>query len=102
VGIWLEICACVDGHARISLEQQVLEAIPSLSEAISAARNAGSNKQSGKWEYSRRISQEESDKIRETVDFGRSFEDERSIIYHDDFSVGESCYTLRLFIEKTE
>jgi hypothetical protein len=100
--IWLEISACVEHLPRIILEQRTLGAIPSLSEVISAAQKASSKKQSEKWDYSLKISQEESDKIKATVNFGKRLEDERSIIFYEDISFSDSCYTLRLFIEKSQ
>ena len=100
--IWLEISACVDPLPRITLEQRTLGDIPPLSDVISAAQKASSRKQSGKWDYSLKISQEESDKIKSTVNFGKRLEDERSIILYEDISFGDSCYTLRLFIEKSQ
>ena len=99
---WLEISSCEGESSPITIELTAVRAIPALSQAISAAQKAGSSAHAGKWDYSLRISQDEVDDIKNRICFASKSEDDRSTIYSADVSYCDSCYALRLFIEKSQ
>lgn len=100
---WLEIGPCEGISPAIVLDLATVRTIPTLAEAFSAAQKAGSNgRYSAKWDYSLRITQGESHQIKDAIKFTRKSEDDRSIVYSADVSYSNSCYTVRLFIDKSQ
>ena len=103
MNIWLEISACANTGSRVNLDLSVVREISALSEALSAVQNLDSNRQTVvEWDYSSRIRQEESDKIRNAIEFAKVSEDTRSEIFSADVSYCDTCYSLRLFFEKSQ
>lgn len=103
MNIWLEISECADIVPKIVLDHNKVREISVLSEALAAAQKVNSAKQtSGTWDYSSRISQEESDRIRNAIEFAKASEDKRSMIFSTDVSYSHRCYSLRLFFEKSQ
>ena len=103
MNIWLEISSCADFGPTILLDHHVVQEISALSEVLTAAQKASSNKQfSGMWDYSSKIRLEESDRIRKAISFAKISEDGRSMIYSANVSYYDTCYSLRLFFEKSQ
>lgn len=103
MSIWLEISVCAENGPAILLDHRLVQEIPALSDVLTAAENANTNKQtSGLWDYSSRIRKEESDRIRNAIEFAKTSEDARSMIFSADVSYRDTCYSLRLFFEKSQ
>ena len=102
MNIWLEISACAEDGPAILLDHRVVQEILALSDVLSAAENANSKQTSGLWDYSSRIRKEESDRIRNAIEFAKTSEDARSMIFSADVSYRDTCYSLRLFFEKSQ
>jgi hypothetical protein len=103
INVWLEIRSCAGGRTVTNIDPSLLQAGSALQKAIAAAHMADrDSRHSGMWEYSLKIRQDELEEIRKTVEFEMVFEDKRCIIYAADVSHGGSCYTVRLFGEKSQ
>jgi hypothetical protein len=102
MNIWLEIGACAKTGTTVTLDPSVVRELPALSDAFSAVQMVGSNKRALGWDYSSRISPEESDKIKTAIRFAKVSEDSRSMIFSADVSYCDTCYSLRLFFEKSQ
>lgn len=103
MNIWLEISECANAGSGVNIDPDTVREISALSEALTAVQKVGSNKHSfGKWDYSSKIRLDESDKIRSAVEFAKVSEDTRSMIFSADVSYGDTCYSLRLFFEKSQ
>ncbi len=100
---WLEITACPNSNPCIILDGARVKGIPALSNVFSAAEHAKTNRNNSQiWDYSLRLHPDEIDKIKGVVSFGRRLEDARSVILAAEVIYGDTCYMLRLFIEKSQ
>ena len=102
---WLEISACRDNTtgSAVTLEPGRVREVPVLSDALLAAMQASLNaSHPGIWDYARRLSQEELDTIINSLTFTATSEDARSIVHSIDVSYSDYCYTLKLFMEKSQ
>lgn len=103
MNIWLEISACAKAGSTVTLDPVIVREVPALSEAFSAVQMVGSDKRAlGEWDFSSRIGEEESDKIKTAIGFTKVSEDTRSMIFYADVSYCDTCYSLRLFFEKSQ
>lgn len=102
MNIWLEISACANTGTILTLDPSIVREMPALSDAFSAVQMVGSDKRALGWDYSSRISPEESDKIKTAIQFAKASEDSRSMIFSADVSYCNACYSLRLFFEKSQ
>lgn len=103
MSIWLEICACRGTSAGLLLDHHLVQRIPVLSLVLAAGQQASQDKRHpGLWDYSQKITQNESEEIKKGIVFTNAVEDTRSTVFSVDISYFGSCYTLRLFYEKSQ
>ena len=103
MNVWLEITDCPGVVPEILLEQSTVREISVLSYALAAAQGVTSGKPAlGSWDYSSRIRQEDSDAIMKAIKFAKFSEDGRSVIFLANVSYCGTCYSLRLFFEKSQ
>ncbi|MCI0560490.1 MAG: hypothetical protein MN733_18540 [Nitrososphaera sp.] len=97
--VWLEIKACNGADAPgVVIGEGEVRSIPALLEVLSTARNTNASlKDSGMWDYSRRICKDEADQISKVVNLANRVEDERSVSLSANIIYEGSCYTLALF-----
>ncbi len=99
-GIWLEVkTSSADMSKGASIGSKVLE-VPALSEVLEVASNTNVKHRSGLWNYSRRITGDEADRIKQVVNFIDKIEDEKSLSLLADVAFNGSCYTITLFAIK--
>ena len=103
MNVWLEVRPCAEIGPAVLLDVRVVQEIPVLAEALAAAQQANTGKQhSAGWDYSIKVVGLDLQRIKDTVDLARVFEDWRSIIFSADVSYCNLCYTLSLFVEKSQ
>lgn len=99
-GIWLEVTVSyTEINHSASIDSRVLE-VPALSEVLQIAASTKSKYGSSLWDYSRRLTQEEADQIKQVINFVDKVEDENSLLLLSDIRYKNSCYTLKLFAIK--
>lgn len=100
---WLEVSACNDASGAVTLEPAIVRQVPALSESLAAAHDASSGtKRHGMWDYARRLGVQELEQIKAVVNFVDRSEDSRSIALSARVLYCDTCYSLRLFFEKSQ
>jgi hypothetical protein len=99
-GIWLEIAASYkEVDQSSSIDNRALE-VPALYEVLQTAANTKAKHGVSLWDYSRRLTQEEADQIKQVINFANKLENESSLLLLSDIRYKESCFTLKLFAIK--
>lgn len=98
---WLEISLCIDLAPAKVIEESLVRKLPVLYEVLVAGQGASAGKDRvGVWEYCRKLSEQESQDVKESIVFESTVEDARSVVQSVNLSYNNTCYTIRLFVEK--
>ena len=98
--IWLEVRkSCIITAQTARINRKFIE-VPALSEILEEVVKTNAKHDFCMWEYSRRLTLEEADRIKQAIHFTEKVEDEKSLSLLVDVAYKGSCYTLTLFAIK--
>lgn len=104
--VWLEIQNCADGEIGQDgiVTDSYLEDIAALSEIFREAEkaNASLRGHSGMWDYSRRLDRAAISEVMKRFTFSKKTEDTRSVSFVTQVMYRSSCYTLTVFVIKSQ